>query len=326
MGLPRLFLALTVLVSATFLVSACHVANHHKRIGVIVPIENKALDEIVTGFTETLHEKNKDIDINVQNAQGDLNLERAIISQMNTEGVLIVAPIGTDATEMTLAMIHDKPIVSLASNLSEKDRQKQKPCNVVAVHDEIPPQQIIQFVHAVYPKLTQLTLIYSASNKIYPQVQEVIDEGKKLGITVTATMAPTLNDLYSVSNNIPKNAQGILVLKDILIISGITTIEHSANKMGIPLMTSDQGSVQDGADFALGVHEKQIGEEGGKLANAILAGKTACSLPLIDMTHLTVFINQEALERAKQSTAPILAAAKNFNYPTQFVNQGGTHA
>lgn len=299
--------------------AACKPTSNEKKIGIIVPIEHKAMNEIVSGFTQTLRaESSFPLKFKVANAQGDMNLERAIIQQMKDEHYDMIVPIGTDATQMSAAAIQHQPIVSLAADISQQDRER-KTCNIAVVHDEIPAEKLVQFIHQVYPQFTQLVLIHSTSDKVFPEVDATIKAGKQYGIQIKPMMVPTLNDLYSTANAIPANAQGILILKDSLIVSGISTLQAAAEKRHIPLITSDQGSVQDGAGFALGVHERQIGVDGASLAAAVLNGKTPCSLPAVEMTKLTVFVNPSSLMKQQQSLQPIQAAANKFKFNVEKV-------
>ena len=88
----------------------------------------------------------------------------------------------------------------------------------------------------------------------------------------------------------------------------------------IPLITSDEGSVENGAGFALGVRERQIGVEGAQLAVQVLNGKNACDLPIVEVKKLSVFINQDALNQSMQKIAPIVDAAKKLQYNVEMIN------
>jgi putative ABC transport system substrate-binding protein len=307
-----LFLSLTL--------AACKSNSDEKKIGIILPIEHQSLNEIVAGFKETLSkETNLPIQIKVSNAQGDINLQRAIIQQMKDQQYDLIVPIGLSTTEAAIAMTREQPILSLASSLTEEDRQKQKPCHLAVVQDEISPQKILAFIHAAYPKLSRLVLIHSTQEKIFPDVKKAVIAGQTLGIAVKPMIVNTLQDLYSVTQAIPANIQGILILKDNLIVSGITTLTQLADKRNIPLITSDQGSVENGAAFALGMPERKIGEEGAKLAALILAGRPACGLPIVEVADLTVFINPSAMSKERQAIQIVEAAAKQNNYQTQLI-------
>jgi putative ABC transport system substrate-binding protein len=292
-------------------------------IGIIEPLEHTAMNQIVAGYTETLKKLyNKPVTIKVENAQNDANLERAIIQKMRDENYTLIVPIGVGATQMTLAMAHTQPVVSLASDLSDADRNKLNPCHVAVVHDEISAEQLLAFIHVIYPDITAITLIHSAADKVFPEVKDAIAAGKKYGISVKPKMVATLPELYSTAQSLPADTQGIFVLKDSLIVSGISTLQKIAAQKHIPLITSDEGSVQDGAGMALGVHEREIGVEGAKLSAAILNGKTACELPIVGMANLTVFINKKSLNDEAQSLPPVMDAAAKFNYNTDLVNGG----
>ena len=291
-------------------------------IGIIEPLEHKAMDEIVSGFTATLKEKyKKPFTIRVENAQNDLNLQRAIIQKMQDAHYAMIVPIGTDATQMTLAMNRHQAIVSLASSVTATDRKKLTSCHVAIVHDEIPTIKLIDFIHAAYPKLTQLILIHSTADKVFPEVKEAIAAGKTDGIQIMPRMVSSLPELYTAASSLPENTQGIFVLKDSLIVSGISTLSKEATNRHIPLITSDQGSVQDGAYFSLGVHEREIGSDGAILAASILNGQAACDLPIVEMKKLTVFINQSIAEKTNQSITAVINTAKKLGYEIEVVGQ-----
>lgn len=302
--------------------AACGQSTEQKKIGIIVPIEHKAMNEIIKGFTETLKATYPHpVKIKIANAQSDMNLERAFIQQMRDEKYDIIVPIGTDASQLSAALIKEQAIVSLASRLTDEDRKKRKSCNIAIVHDEISAKTLISFISKTYPDLSRLALIHSPSEKIFTEVEEAKTAAKREGIQIKTFMVPTLNELYSTANAIPAHTQAIFVLKDHLIVSGISTLEIAASKRKIPLITSDQGSVQEGAAFALGVTEKEIGSEGAKLAASILSGKSPCDLPIASLSRLTVFINKSTLSKENQSLDNLLKSAQSQQYKVQFINE-----
>lgn len=286
------------------------------KIGIILPIEHKALQDIVAGFSQKLKESYPHpIQIKIMNAQGDINLQRAIVQQMRDQNYALIVPIATGTTQMTSSMVHDQPIVSLAAEMSDSDRKKLAQCNIAIVHDEIPPQLSIAFIHAAYPNLHRLTLIHSTSDKIFPEVNAAISAGKKLNIDVKPLMVATLPELMSTMHSLRNDTQGIFILKDNLIASGISTIIKTSQDKKIPLITSDQGTVENGASFSLGVKERKIGEAGAILAQQILAGQSPCDLPIVEMKKLSVFINKKRMTKAET----IIATAKQLNYQIELI-------
>jgi putative ABC transport system substrate-binding protein len=314
---------ISLLILNLFLgLTGCQKATNDKPIiGIVVPLEHKAMTEIVAGFSQTLEQTLGDkYKIKIMNAENDANLQRAIIQQMRDQHYAMIVPIGTSTSQMTLALVTAPlPVVSLAADLPAQVRLTGAKCHTALVHDEIAPAKLIQFIHAVYPHLTKIMLIHSASDKIFPDVAASIAAGKKVGVNIQHLMVNTLPDLTAATAAIPRDIQAVFVLKDSLIVSGIGTLVKFAATRHIPLITADQGSVQEGAGFALGVHEREIGVEGAKLATQILNGAPICQLPIAKMSNLTVFINPQSLKAEGQTITEITAAAKNANLPVEAV-------
>lgn len=294
---------------------ACKPSDKHEvTVGIIEPLQHAALDEVVKGFSETI--KNNyphPVNIKVENAQNDMNLQRAIIQKMRNAHYDFIVPIGLSASQMSLAMVKDISVISLASDLTQENRQNyQTPLAIV--HDQISADTLVKFIHAVYPHKHKFILIHSAADKVFPEVEQVVKVGQKCGLTIKPLMVSTLPDLYHISQSLPADAEGIIVLKDHLIVSGISVLTNFATKMQIPLISSDEGSVINGASFALGVPEQQIGKEGANLVIAALNGKSVKDLPIVDIKNLSVFINAQSLAKENQNIEPILKEAKTFNY------------
>ena len=84
------------------------------------------------------------------------------------------------------------------------------------------------------------------------------------------------------------------MLKDELVVSGIRVLIQQAQRRQIPVIASDDGSVSNGAAFALGVKESDIGKYAAISTAKILKGTSASDIPQVLMDHYTVFINEKA--------------------------------
>jgi putative ABC transport system substrate-binding protein len=239
------------------------------KVGVILPIQHQAMTEIVRGFTETLKKEhpNRPILLLVRNASGDINLQRSIIEELKTRQVNLFVPVSTNTTLMTLAMVQNTPIVSIASNYTEAERQHRHPCNITSVNDSIPPKPQLLFIKRVMPNLKQITIVHSADDKVIQEVNQFKVLAKQMNISVQDLMVQQLPDLYPITSKISSKSQMIFIFKDNLVASGIRTLAQAANYRKIPLVTSDDGTVENGAAFALGVPEYRLGALGAQLAN-----------------------------------------------------------
>lgn len=285
--------------------------------GILIPLEHTSLTEIVTGFTNVVKKNYPSAVFNIQNAQGDIKLQRAIIEQFVGQKVDIIVPIGTTSTQMTLAYVKTIPIVSLAADVSEEERQKLNPRNMTGVLDEIGGEKKLNFIRQVYPNIKKISIIaHSGNEKNFDEISEIESYAKKLNIAIQTLTIHTLPELETVIQSIDKDSEAILVLKDHLIVSGIRLLIPTAIERDIPLITSDEGSVQDGASFALGIQERTIGENGGALAVQIIEGQDVSSLRMQDVSELSVFYNQAAFSKGKQhlDLDTLRAVAKGDGY------------
>lgn len=280
-------------------------------IGILVPVEIPAMNQIVDGFKTTLSKEFKTpITYLVKNAQGNINIQRSILQEFNNSSVNLVAPIGTDAAQMTIALIRNKPIIGIGAEHLKSEAKKANNLNVTGVLDQIPVDKQIEFIHKALPQLKQLTIVYSTDDRIFTEVKKAVAAAKTYHIKIQKLMISQLSDLYTMSKNISKNSSAIFILKDELIVSGLNTLLQQAKINHIPVIASDDGSVKKGAAFALGVSENQLGVDSAKLAIKILNGQKASDLPVYLMKNYYVFVNNQYADKTI-----IKLAAKKAGYP-----------
>ena len=264
-------------------------SSSHKTIGIIVPLQHEAMIQIVSGIKESLADM--DVEIQVKNAHSDPNIMLALIKQMKDQNVDLIMPIGTSASQMTVSHIKNKPILCVAA----LPDQKQNPL-VTGVNDEIPRSASISRL----PKLRNIAVIYSASEKIAPEIDALKAYALKSNISLHLSMIQTIVDLPLAVQSIPKDTQALLILKDHLIVSAINILIQEAKKRSIPVIASDEGSVINGASLAIGVREKDIGIESGLIAKKILQGVSPEHIPhkILD-DKFVLFLNEKAFTTQK---------------------------
>lgn len=303
------FGALTTLTTITF------AAQKPITVGILVPVALPAMTQIVNGFENTLNKESKvPVTYLVKNAQGNVNIQRSILQEFNSSSVSLVAPIGTDAAQMSIAMIRNKPILGIAADHLKEQAKKANNPNVTGVLSKVAPEDRMHFLHQAMPNLKKLTIVYSTDDRIFSQVKQFEAAAKQNGITVQKLMVSQLSDLYTLSKNIAPDSQAIFILKDELVVSGLNTLLQQAKLKHIPVIASDDGSVQKGAAFALGVSEYQTGVDAAKVAATILNGKSASDIPVHIMKHYFVFLNKTAAKTQNVNPSIVKKAAKNLGY------------
>ncbi|KHO02883.1 hypothetical protein JS55_03315 [Rickettsia felis str. LSU] len=257
-----------------------------KKVAIIVPLEHAAMTEIILGIKESL--KDIDTEIIVKNAHADFNILLAIVKQIKDQDIDVIIPIGTTTSQTVISHITNKPIVCAAAMINSKNLPL-----VTGVNDEIKITDTISKL----PFLQNITLIYSSSEKVIPEVEMLKLYTGKNNISLHTVMIQNLNDMPVAVKNAPENTQSFVILKDHLVVSGINILKQEAFKRRIPIIASDEGSVISGATIAVGVQEKQIGVEAGLMAKKILQGTEPKDIPFGDMQDLTLFINLQSLSK-----------------------------
>ncbi|MCC8370399.1 MAG: ABC transporter substrate-binding protein [Rickettsia endosymbiont of Stiretrus anchorago] len=291
----NLFLRVFSLLFSLFFTLSIYATQ--KNVVVIVPLEHAAMTQIVAGIEESL--KAIDAKIIVKNAHADPNILLAIIKQIKDQDIDVIIPIGTSGCQTVISHIPNKPIVCAAAKIDNKNLPL-----VTGVNDEIKITDIINKLSF----LQNITLIYSSSEKVISEVEEMESYAKKNNISLNLKMVQNLNDLPVAVKNAPENTQCFVILKDHLIVSGINILKQEAFKRNIPIIASDEGSVISGATIAVGVQEKDIGFKAGNQAKQILESIAPKDIPFQNMDELTLFVNLKSFIKQKILTKENLAA------------------
>lgn len=293
-GFNRFLLLLTLLTVSFNITYAAH-----KKVGVIVPLEHEAMTQIVDGIKESLADM--DVEIEVKNAHSDPNIMLALVKQMKDQDIDLIMPIGTSTSQMTISHIKNKPIVCVAAM-----PDKTKNPLVTGIYDEISISSSLSRM----PKINNIAIIYSASEKIAPEIDELKKYALQNGVILHLAMVQTLVELPMSVRSAPDDVQAFLILKDHLICSGINILNQEATKRFIPVISSDEGSVIKGATMAIGVKEKTIGVESGLLAKKILKGVSPGAIPYKTIDILEVFVNTKSMSQQKVITEDDIRALK----------------
>ena len=249
------------------------------------------MDDIVDGFEEQLKNNiNEQYKLTIYNAQGDPNLMRTIFQQIYSNHYDMVVPIGTNATQLAIKMLKkDKKIISIAAELSKYDEAEN--ANLINVEDNVPMEQFVKFIQTIISKPEYLTLINSNDARIFNQSKLIKTLLKDIGCNLQVISIQKMPEIFSALQTVNEKSQAILVLKDHLVVSAMPSIVNVAQKRGIPIIASDEGSVKSGANVALGVKERQLGVVGAKIVMSLIDNKDKKNYKINNKANLIIFRN-----------------------------------
>lgn len=243
-----------LLMTVTCMILGWQVWATEYNVAVIVPMEHKAMDEIVEGLKDTL--PSQTYKVTVYRAHGDLNILANIYNQITYQKVDIVVPIGTTTSQMAVASLpQDRTIICAATSIIPP-----RP-NVYTIDDTADLSPLLLSL----PNLKYIGICYSAEDKNIQEVTEVKTLLKASGIKVEERMVHAIQDLPIAVQTFSPSVQAIVILKDHMIVSALPIFLEECHQRKIPLISSDQGSVSQGATIALGIAERSIGEVAGEV-------------------------------------------------------------
>ena len=174
-------------------------------IGIIVPLKHPAMIEIEQGFRDELKKRySKPVHIVVKNAEHDPSLQRLIIQQMRSNSTDIIEPIGTAAFEMSLAIVKKKPVIGIAAEFTDQERQALSPAHASSVLDEVNPSVQLSLIKQMLPQCQTITLVHSADDNTLREVNEAKSAAASLGIDLKDLTVVSAQDMYTVSHHLSK--------------------------------------------------------------------------------------------------------------------------
>lgn len=286
------------------------------KIGVIVPMQHAAMEEIVTGLKETLKPHLSEGDeIIVKNANGDQTLQHQIIKQMLNSNVDYFLPIGTSTSLMTLSVIKSKPVICIAAVINPETFKKISRGRVGVINDEIEVTHLLGFIKKHAPEIKNLGLIYSNSEKIFPEIKQAQDFCQKNDLSLVLRKVDSIAEVHHFAQPLMPQVDAVVVLKDHTVVSAISGLASLAKKHKKLVITMDDGSVKNGAHFGLGVREKDIGVAAAKTLIKALKGNKGEAFKVTNLSNLSVFFNKTAmLEQTKFSLDRLKDAAQAMSY------------
>lgn len=315
----RLIMAGTLLmVVFAFFAFQNYFGGKSNKITLIVPVEHRALADMANGFGQEIRDNlpKNTYDLHIVNAMGDRHVMRTLIEQAGRRGDKVVATIGTELTLMASRVLREVPVVGLDVTTevgSENGR-------VTGVYEgETRPS--FTFILEAIPTLKKVTLLYTPSDKIEKQLRNLEDAAQEHGIALQKIVVQSLADLNTLAHHIEGDSGAIFILKDIMLASGAATLKKIAEQKNIPFIASDEGSVINGAAFAVGNSEYDIGRTGAALAVQIVRGKSPKDLAMKPAAAYQVFINPVSCQKQGVDYVQVERASKARGYPLQIKNE-----
>ena len=301
-----LFIILTVCIALSF--TACK-KNEAKKpelptIGIAKLISHNSLNDAEKGILDELKELNIHANIDLQNANGDLNISSAIASKFKSDNVDVAVGIATPMTVTLANQLPNTPIVFTAvtdpvkAGLASSIPQGNK--NITGVIDAIPiKEQLIEF-KKVYD-FKKLGIIYTTSEtnsvSMAETTKQVCDE---LGVELIVQTIATPAEVKQAAESLVSRVDAFYCFTDNSIATAMSALTDTAKQNKIPVFGGDiTPTLNGGVVYALGFSYYEMGRMTGRLIAEVLQGKKAEELPIQSLNDPKFYNKLLDLDTAK---------------------------
>ena len=273
------------------------------RIGISQFITHQSLDATREGFVDELakqgYVEGKNIEIDLQNAQGEQrNLKT--ISQQLAESSDVVLAIATPSAQSLANTTQTTPVIfsAVTDPVSAKlvESREHPGGNVTGTSDQssdaISTQ--INLIKKVLPKAKTIGILYTQSE---PNSVVQKDEAKRLleekGFTVVEKTILDSNNVKAAAESLMAEVDMVFVPTDNIISSTMETIRQVSIKHKVPVFGGSTEMVAVGGLYNYGTNYEELGRQTARMLIRILKGEKPENIAVELPEKLELHTNQE---------------------------------
>ncbi|MGF2941815.1 tryptophan ABC transporter substrate-binding protein [Enterococcus xiangfangensis] len=277
-----------------------------KTVGILQFISHPSLDQIKDGVIAGLKKEGyvdgKNIKVEFLNGQGDQSKLNSMSQQLLEKKSDVLVGIATPAAKALANATSDKPIImgaisdpvsaGLVKNL------KKPGGNVTGVNNLTPVDQQIDMAKELFPNAKTVGMIYSSSEEnSKSQIERAEKKAAEVGYTVKKYAISSSNDIATITQQACKETDFLYIPQDNTIASAFQTLINESDKAKKPVFVSVDNMVKEGGIATVGQNQFELGVETGKMAAAVLSGKSdPADTPVNVIDYGDMIINEEKAE------------------------------
>lgn len=273
------------------------------RIGISQFITHQSLDATREGFVDELakqgYVEGKNIEIDLQNAQGEQrNLKT--ISQQLAESSDVVLAIATPSAQSLANTTQTTPVIfsAVTDPVSAKlvESREHPGSNVTGTSDQssdaISTQ--INLIKKVLPKAKTIGILYTQSE---PNSVVQKDEAKRLleekGFTVVEKTILDSNNVKAAAESLMAEVDMVFVPTDNIISSTMETVKQVSIKHKVPVFGGSTEMVAVGGLYNYGTNYEELGRQTARMLIRVLKGEKPENIAVELPEKLELHTNQE---------------------------------
>lgn len=276
------------------------------KIGISQIVEHPALDAARKGFVDALKEKGyedgKNIKIDYQNSQGDMQTSQNIAQNFVSNKEDLIFAIGTPSAQSAFNATKDIPIVITAVTDPVKSglaKSMEKPeTNVTGTSDKTPMKEQFKLLKTLIPKAKNIGIMYNTSERNSEiQLKDAEAISKDFNLNIISTGITNVNDIPQSLNSIIGKIDVLYLITDNTVASSIPLLTNICYSKNIPIFGGEKAHVVSGAIATIGIDYYKLGLQTGETAIKIINGNITQEIPFTTLKDMELVINEDAIKK-----------------------------
>ncbi|WP_232696671.1 ABC transporter substrate-binding protein [Brevibacillus daliensis] len=276
------------------------------KIGISQFVQHPSLDAVQKGIVDGLADNGfkdgEQIEIDLKNANAEMNNTITIAQNFAGDKKDLVVAIATPSAQAAAKSITDVPLVfstvtdPVAAGLVTSMEKPDK--NITGTSDKMSMETQLELIKKFMPELKKVGVIYTTSEiNAQVQVEDLKKAAQSMGITIEeAGISAQTEVQLGAQSLLAKKVDVIFIPIDNTVVSAIEGVLSVAEKVKVPVFASDTGSVQKGAVATYGIDYYKMGKQTGDMIARILKGQKVADTPVEIGKDTELTINEKAVQ------------------------------
>ncbi len=272
------------------------------KVGISQLADHPALDDARKGFEDGLKELGIDVEIDYQNAQGDIPTSLAIAEKFVKNKVDLVYAIATPAAQTAKQAVDTIPVLfSAVTDPVEAelvDDWNNVGGNLTGTSDAAPTESQLKIFKQLDPNIETIGILYNTdeSNSLV-QIKEVEELAPGLGLKVVTLGVNNINDLPQAIDSLLKKVDALYAVSDNMIASSVELVSRKLIENNMISISAEESQVGGGLLITNGLSYYELGKQTAQMAKEVLVDKKDISTIPVGLAEKTVLsVNENTLK------------------------------
>jgi len=315
MSVHRKFLSVALVAVALVGLSACGESEAasgdttaaRPKIGISTIVSHPDLDSLIQGIKDGLvkqgYTDGKNVDIEVQNAQGNIALATTIAQKFASEKVALLVGVSTPSSQAAVKATENTsiPVVFTGVSADPASAGLAGPGNtplgrkVSGVYTPDTIEEQLDLIAKLTPTLKRLGFLYNPGEANSVGARKAVKAAaERRGWAIVDGTVSSSNDVSAAMTALAGRVDAVLLPQDNTVITGLPAITKIGADKKVPVYSSDTSSVKDGALATVATNTYEQGVQTAVILAKILTGTSADDIAPEPAGKVAMWVNTTA--------------------------------